>query len=185
MFKKPTCIFLLLIFVVFAFTKCNEGCNNLPTSKIPLFRLGDTLIYAIDTVKRDTFRVTTFDIGSFDGSTGICVQRLNYEIKNINKSTIDASNLDKISAGEDAEFPRMNLHLDSIGGNESIHFDGADSDTTYKYISIGGKAYSTVYYFSLDSAKHWRNLYYNYQYGVLSVEFNKHLIWLLDIRPAR
>jgi hypothetical protein len=184
MFKKLP-ISLLLIFVVFAFTKCNEGCNNLSTGKIPLFRLGDTLIYAIDTFKRDTFRVTTFDIGSFDSNTGICVQRLNYEIKNINKSTIDPSSIYKLYAEEDAEFARMNLHLDSLGGTEKIHFEGADSDTTYQSISIGGKAYSTVYYFSLDSAKHWRNLYYSYQYGVLSVEFNKHRINPSEIKPAR
>jgi len=185
MFKKLTYGFLL-IFVVLVFTMCEEkGCNNLTFSEIPLFRQGDTLIYTIDNDRKDTFRVDTLRYGYFTtGMARTCYQILNYEIKRVNHLMTDTACFNLITVEEDAE-SGLHMWLDNPGGIERFYLHYSE-DTLYKNKSIGDKNYTSVYFYASKTSKtNCRNLYFNHQYGVLSIEVNNHLVYLSEIRPKR
>jgi hypothetical protein len=176
----------LLIFVVFAFTKCDKGCYNLPASYIPLLRQGDTLIYIVDDDRKDTFRVTTLTYNSYHtGSNNVCYQYLEYKIDKVSNSIIDTSGFNQIHVLLSVEHG-ITLFLTRTNGTEAPFNQECHLDTLYKQILIGDKIYKSVNYFSLiNSQTHCRNLYFSYEYGVLSIEINKHPIKLSEIRAAR
>ena len=186
MVKKLTYGFLL-IFVVIAFITCDEGCNNLPADKIPVFRQGDTLIYAIDNGQKDTFQVTTLSYGStIEGDTRTCNQTLGYDISKINRLIIDTLGFDKIHFYEGAQY-YLKLYLTRTNtGQRGILYKYYHCDSLYKNISLGGRGYTSVYYYSLKTNNGpYKNFYFSYQYGVLSIEINGHLVFLSEIKPAR
>ena len=187
MVKKVTYCFLLIFFVI-AFIRCDEGCNNIPADKIPVFRQGDTLIYTIDNSKKDTFQVTKFSYGSIiTGDARTCRQTLDYVINKINRSIIDTSGFDKIDFIEATTTYYLDLYLTRPNdGKQAILYAYYHCDSLYKNISLGGRGYTSVYYYSLKTNNGpYKNFYFSYQYGVLSIEINGHLVFLSEIKPAR
>jgi hypothetical protein len=184
MVKKLTYGFLLIFFVI-AFTRCDEGCNNIPADKIPVFRQGDTLIYTIDNGKKDTFQVTKFIFGSMiEGDARVCYQTLYYDICKINKSNVDTSGFYKIHHYQKNTAYWFDIYLTRTG--ERGVLPKYDCDSLYKNISIGGKAYTSVYYYVLrNKDAPYKNFYFSYQYGLLSIEINDHLVYLSEIKQAR
>jgi hypothetical protein len=182
MFKKLTYGFLSLTFVILTFTRCNEDCNDLPSSEKPNLRRGDTLIYTIDIGRKDTFRVDTLRYGVLTaGLSRTCYQTLRYHINRIDNSIIDTIGFNQINVSESA-YTGLDLQLTNPAGVEYFY----PADTIYQHKSIGGKDYTSVYYYSSKNSKtNCRNLYFNHQYGVLSIEINNHLIYLSEIRPRR
>jgi hypothetical protein len=182
MIKKLVYSLLLL----FLFTAClfKDDCQNLGKNELPLIRQGDTLIYTNSTNKMDTFRVTTLSYGYY--TTGLsrnCYQSLTYVIDKVNNSIPDTAGFNQIHIYETEEYS-LSLWFQRTSGVEAPFAFCRDS--LYKQILISGKVYNSVHYYSCkQSESHCRNLYFSYQYGVLSIEINNHLTYLSEIRPTR
>ena len=59
-------------------------------------------------------------------------------------------------------------------------------DTIYPNLTIGSQKYTFVQYYSLRKlGATFRNLYFNYQYGVLSIETNGRVVYLTGIKHAK
>jgi hypothetical protein len=185
MLKRFVFRLFFLVFVGVAFTKCKEGCDNLPTSKHPLFRIGDTLIYTNDAGKKDTFQVTQFDYGPYyEGDERACIEKLHYEISKLNNT--DTTIFDRIFVEEMHKFGHITMYLYKNTDYGMLLSGGYEEDSLYQHIVIGGKGYNSVVYNSVkNSHTQYRNLYYSYQYGLLSIEINNQLIYLSEVRPAR
>ena len=59
-------------------------------------------------------------------------------------------------------------------------------DTIYPNIAISNQQYTSVQFYSLTkSGTTFRNLYFNYKYGVLSIETNGLVVYLTGIKHAK
>jgi hypothetical protein len=192
MFKKLT-YGLFLIFVVFVFTQCyQDHYLYLPANTCPVFKQGDTLVYTNEAGKKTAFQVTSFDhIYLQDGADPYYFENVRYQMDILDNSDKDTIGFNGIYTTEEAStyaFRDMNylkLRLTRSNGIETLWVKYA-GDTVFQNMSIGGKDYTSVYFYSLkNSETHCSNLYYSFQYGILSIEINNHLIYLSEIRPKR
>ena len=110
-----------------------------------------------------------------------------FEVNKIKESPIDTSDLEGFYFSKSTEYSSIKIfRLNRPNYDYLILDDYHAADTVYKQVSIGSRAYTSVNYYSLNaSGTRWRNLYYSYQYGVLSVELNRKLIYLSDMKPQR
>jgi hypothetical protein len=174
----------LLILIIFLLVYCKDNCNNLHVSEIPLIHQGDTLIYNNSTGKKDTFRVSSLKYGNYKtGSMNTCYQYLQYIIDKVNNKIQDTAGFYQISVSTSEETATY-INFTRTIGIESI-FSG-DFDSLNIRATIGDKIYNSVNYYSTNSSNsHCKDLFFSFQYGVLSVKMNNNLIYLSEIKPER
>ena len=100
---------------------------------------------------------------------------------------MDTSGFNELNVIGGGERGYITIELFRQNGTENIRLDNTNMlDSLYQYASIGGRNYNSVCFLSLkESPAHCKNIYYSYQYGLLSIEVNNHLIYLSEIKPVR
>ena len=177
---------IVLIFII-AFSGCTKDeFRHIPASERPKYKQGDTLIYAREPGNKDTLVVTKMYYMTIHTQDPVTFESIFFEVNKIKQSTIDTPDLERFYFNENTEYYHTKLFRLNRIDHDYLILDDYRADTVYKQISIGNRAYTSVYYYSLNtSATRWSNLYYSYQYGVLSVELNGKLIYLSETRPQR
>jgi hypothetical protein len=171
--------YILIITSQLVLTSCKEEDLYLSKDKFPAFCEGNLLFYADDEGHTDTFQVSklsTYMLYSNDYHRNL--QMLRY-------------NIDKISKQSDTSFFTHLAFITGVEHGTTLNITSAqgkiyslfyyDADTLYKSKSIKGNNYSSVYFYSLKKLNlEYQNLYFNYQFGLLSIEVNGHLIYLAE-----
>lgn len=179
--KKKLLYSLLSLIVVFSSIKC-KNADILPNSL--LIRQGDTLIYANSTNKKDTFRVTSLRC-DYLGSMNNYYQDLQFVIDKVNKSIPDTAGFYQLQVEVNEKTGLYLWFCRATCVEDPLYFGTKDS--LYEQISLGGKSYNSVNYYSakLSTKSHCKDLYYSYQYGMLSIKVNNNLIYLSEVKPVR
>jgi len=179
---------LVYTLLLFLFTSCLfkvDDCHDLSLNKLPLIHQGDTLIYTNSKNKKDTFCVTTLSSSHYTtGLSRTCYQDLICVIDKVNNSNPDTAGFNQIHIYVSKE-SGLSLWFQRTGGTEGTGFTINNPDSLYKQTIIDSRIYNSVNYYSSISKTHCKDLYFSFQYGVLSVKINNNLIYLSEMKPAR
>jgi len=177
-------VFYLIFSLGFiTFFSCHEDYSSFPASVKPLFKKGDVFYYHTDTNRIDTFVVTRFgDDFEWDNFYHAYLEDLYYEIETTNN--IDTSIFNKISFKNISELgPSLQLVKN---GKTTPYLFFYSYDTIYPNMTINSQQYTSVQFYSLKKLGiTFRNLYFNYKYGVLSIETNGRTIYLMGKKQAK
>jgi hypothetical protein len=188
MLKKNSQIVLILILGI-----ALHGCKkdqywHIPANERPKFKQGDTLIYSIGNDKKDTFLVSTLLYKSYRAAMDpVTFESLSYAIDKVTISNADTTGFNQITFFTNTQYQgSIILGLTRTTSNENLFYYSPPLDSIYQNISIGKRGYQLVYYYTLKTSRtHCRNLYFSYQYGILSIEINGNLIYLSEYKPTK
>jgi hypothetical protein len=171
------------IFIIYTFNQCRDVYLNIPANATPVYKKGDTLIYANEIGKKDTFQVTKFDFGYYFDSKSTYFQTLDFEINMIN-SIPDTSCFDQMFSHDSEEYCCLYLSVRKNDKITSFSFGESYSDTVAQPFTINNKKYNEVCYYSYENSNiGYKNLYINPKYLILSIEINNQHFFLSETKP--
>jgi len=179
---KKMIISVIISLLQFTFLPCCKNDSyDIPQDSRPVFQSGNFILYINGSIT-DTFKVThlqydyIYDLGDHAN-----LQVLNYDLEKTSLAQNDSSDFIKLHFFDGIK-DAATLYLTSARG-ETVNLLRFDRDSLYQNYTINGKNYHVVSYYSLNKLNSvYRNLYFNFQFGLLSLEVKGQPTYLSAIK---